>query len=198
MRGIDDDSYLVRSWKPEIGEEDEPIPWDGIDAPGGPYVIAFPTPTDPAKYRAFNDQLAARNAIRLLMAPSQFRTHSTGLAAYDTWITALEQGSCHSFGLAYNSQCWAEAKAFARGFIPRLAERNPVAAGPLGRAAEQFAKTELAMIEVAKLFPFPPESHEVSPEQRDRAVAALREAHATETEAVAALEEAVAVDWELK
>jgi hypothetical protein len=196
--GVREDSYIVRSWKPDIGEEDTPIPFDQIDAPGGPYVMAFPTPTDPKLNQRFADNWAIRNAIRLLTAPSLFQTHSTGLAAYGTWITALESGSCHPFGLAYNSQCWAEAKAFARGFIPRVAERNPAAAGPLGTAAEQFSKTELALIELAKLFPFPPASEEVSPEQRDHAIAALRAGHAAETDAVAALREALAVDWELK
>jgi len=196
--GVEGDNYIVRSWKPDMGEEDTPIPFDKIDAPGGPYIMAFPTPTDPQLYRSFSDQLAVRNAIRLLTAPSQFQSHATGLAAYDTWVKALEQGTCHPFGLAYNSQCWAEAKAFARGFIPRVAERNPVAAEPLGRAGELFAKVELAVIELAKLFPFPPASEEVTADQRDHAIESLREAQNTEKQAVAALQEAVAVKWDLK
>lgn len=196
--GVEGDSYIVRSWKPDIGEKDTPVPYDKIDAPGGPYIMAFPTATDPEQYRRFYDNLAVRNAIRLLTAPSQFQSHATGLAAYDTWITALEQGTCHPFGLAYNSQCWAEARAFARGFIPRVAERNPVAAEPLARAGELFSKVELSLIELAKLFPFPPGSEEVTAEQRDHAVESLKEGRAVEEQAVAALKESAAVNWELR
>lgn len=122
---IEGENYLVKSWKPSMGEEDTAIPWDKVDAPGGPYVMAFPTQADPPHRQLHGDRMAIRRGVQLLTRESMFHTHATGLKAYDNWTAGLENNTAHPFGNAYNTQCWAEAKGFAQGFLQRVALRNP-------------------------------------------------------------------------
>ena len=66
---------------------------------------------------------------------------TTGLAAYDAWVAAMESGDFIPFGAAYNAQCWAESRALGRDFLGRAAGRCPFASAPLGRAAEAFGES---------------------------------------------------------
>jgi hypothetical protein len=194
--GVDDGKYLVRSFKEVIGDEQPPIAFDGLDAPGGPYVMAFPTPTKVRNAQLWGDCYAVGLAVQLLRQPSAFRRYGCGLRAYDVWVAALEQNKANPFGNAYNAQCWAEARRFARDFLARVAERSPVVADSVTLAHEAYADSAAAMQRVAELFPFPPADEPVSAESRAAAINALREAQAAEARAAAALAEAVETDWE--
>ncbi|MCK4719472.1 hypothetical protein KAU08_02365, partial [bacterium] len=43
--GVEDGTFHVKSFKECLKEEQPPIPYDKISAPGGPYILAFPNPT---------------------------------------------------------------------------------------------------------------------------------------------------------
>jgi len=115
LYGIDADGrYLVKSIKGHCGEAEPPLAYDELDAPGGPYLLAFPTPTAAPNARLWGDRMAVGRAAQLLKQPPMFSNYGTGLRAYNTWIGALESGKLLDFGNAYNAQCYCEAKAFAR------------------------------------------------------------------------------------
>lgn len=194
--GVDHGKYQVKSFKEVIGEEQPPIAYDDLDAPGGPYVVAFPTVTKISKAQLWGDSYAVGLAVRLLHQPSAFRQYGCGLKAYDVWVAALEQNKANPFGNAYNAQCWAEARRFARDFLARAAERNPVVAPMLDRAHHAYADAAAAMQRVAELFPFPAKDELASADNRRDAATALRDAQAAETRAAGALAEAVNTDWE--
>jgi len=199
--GVEDGKFLVKSFKACIGEPEPPIPYEDLEAPGGPYALAFPTPTG-LRGKKWGDRNAIGRAVGLLHRKNEGPLYSCGIDAYDTWIAALQAGPdkppCEKytpFGNAYNTQCYAEAKKFAQTFLTRLAERNPFAAKEIRKAADEYLKVTEAMDRVAKLFPFPPKDEFSSEETRKEAISALRDAKSAESKAVKALEKAGEIEW---
>jgi hypothetical protein len=189
--GVEDGSYLVKSFKPFVGEEEPPIPFDKLEAPGGVYVLGFPSAVECSRAEA--DRQAVYHAVRMIGAPAENPLYASGLAAYDQWVGALEADRAIPFGNAYNAQCWAEAKRFAAEFLARLAARNEAVAGPLGKAAAAYGEAAAEMAKVAELFPFPDPEEKVKDAQiRAQASEALRAARAAEARAAAAVGEAAA------
>lgn len=191
--GVEDGSYIVRSFKEVIGEEQPPIPYDGIEAPGGPYVLAFPSPTEYRQLHA--DEVAIRNAVSLLHRPRYWSKYGFGLDAYNWWIRALEENVAVDFGSAYNAQCYAQGRRFARAYIKRAAQRCDFAAKPLAKAVEAYEDACEAMDKVAKIFPFPPNKETEDEKKRKAAVKLLKKAKKAEKKAAEALEEAAELDW---
>jgi len=194
--GVDQGKYLVKSFKQCIGQSEEPIAYDWIDAPGGPYVMAFPTPVEVPKRSVRADQWAIGHAVQLLHQRSPFSGYGLGLAAYEVWIQALAEKTATGFGNAYNAQCYAEGRAFARDYLRRVAERQPTVAAPIRRAAAAYEKGAEAMKRVAELYPFPCEDKLANPDHATEAIAALKEAKLAETAAAQALAEAVEIEWQ--
>jgi hypothetical protein len=190
-----DGKYLLKSIQGHCGQPEPPLAYDELNAPGGPYLLAFPTPSAPRNAQLWGDQMAVGRAVQLLRQPRMFKNYGTGLKAYDTWIAALEAGKLSDFGNAYNAQCYASAKAYARDFLARVAQRNPAVAAPLGRAAEAYRDVAAAMKQVATLFPFPAGKQSEDSDKRGEAIVALRDAQAAETRAADALAEAMALEW---
>jgi hypothetical protein len=192
--GVQDRHYLVKTFYGAIGREEPPIPWDGVNAPGGPYVLALPTATSRSAPRPHADRYAVGLAAQLLYSRSPMREYSFGLEAYDRWVQALESNRAAPFGNSYNAQCYHEGRAFARDFLKRVCARNPQVAA-LAIAADAYAEAAEAMAHVAKLFPFPYEAEAIPEQDRREAVGYLRAAQAAETRTAEALTAAVYADW---
>lgn len=191
--GVEDGSYRVESFKAHMGEPQPAIPLDQLAAPGGPYVLAFPTTTEVPQRDA--DRYAVCHAVEMLEHRTACGPYATGVAGYETWIRALERGRAEAMGNSYNAQCWAEAKRFAHDFLSRLAERNRHAAKPLKQAVVEYAQAADAMGELAQLFPFPGENREVDdPAKRATGIEALHISRDAEARAADALRQA-ARDW---
>ena len=188
--GVEDDAYLVKSCREVTGQAQPPLPYDAIDAPGGPYVMAFPTPTDPEQGADHANRFVLGHAVQLLQGRSAFKQYGSGLGAYDRWIAALEKNRAEMFGNAYNAQCWAEAKRFAHAYLPRVATRHPDAASALTVATARYADVVQAMNRVAELFPFPPGGEVEDEAKRAEAAEMLGKARDAETLALAPLVEA--------
>jgi len=197
--GIDGDSYVVKSYREATGEPQPPIRFDDLDAPGGPYALAFPGEVRPNP--AWRDRYPLWRAAQLLEQSAWWHPHwTTGLAAaYGAWVAAMESGDFIPFGAAYNAQCWAESRALGRDFLGRVAARCPFASEPLGRAAEAYGESADHLARVAGLFPFPPRGEApVEAATRQEAAEALRAAQMAETRAHEALVAALAADWPLQ
>lgn len=197
---VDDEHYYVKSFKECMHEEQPPIKWDAIEAPGGPYILAFPTPTG-NDYPRSNDQYALSQAVQRLTDKSIHPMYGSGLDAYDYWIEMLEtwgkvEGNFkHTpFGNAYNAQCYAETKHFAHAFLEKLAQRCEFAKKPLKKAVKEYGETAKAMKEVAEMFPFPGGDQLDSSETRDKAIDALKTAKKHEKKALKYIIEAVELD----
>jgi len=188
--GVEDGAFLVKSFREMRGEPQPPIPCEDLQAPGGPYCLAFPAekPAD----REAGDRHAIRRAFELLRGESPHGDYGSGLAAYDVWIAALEANRANPFGNAYNAACYAEGRFLARKFLSRVARRNPDLAEPVGRAADAYDEAADAMGEVAMLFPFPHGGRIGEESVRAKAIAYLQAAQAAESRAAEALAEACA------
>jgi hypothetical protein len=191
--GLQEGAYLV-------AHQPDPIPPERLTAPGGTYVLAFPTSlqVDPA----LADRQAILRALDMLRSgttknPVSFVRMSTGKDAYDEWIASLDSGTIGPHG-GYNAQVWAEAKRYARDFVARLAARNQPIQGPLRQAAAAYVEVAAAMQQVADLFPDPPRGKEAEDaEVRAKAARALRTAKAAEAKAADALSQ-TAAQWTYK
>ena len=191
--GVDGDAYIVRSFKECIGEDQPPIPCEEVDAPGGPYALAFPTPS--LRRVRQGDRYAVCRAVQMFSRSP--RTHRFGAAAYDLWIESLEAKRAVSFGNAYNAACYAEGRRFAHEFISRLADRNAFAEKQLRRASESYAVAADAMARIARLFPFPG-GGQIAIEEDEvirEAVRALREAKDAECSAIEELAAVTEMEW---
>lgn len=191
--GVGNGSYHVESFRGHMGEPQPAIPLHELAAPGGPYVLAFPTTTEVPREEA--DRYAVCHAVEMLEHRTACGPYATGAAGYDTWITALERDRAEAMGNSYNAQCWAEAKRFARDFLSRLAERSQHAAEPLSQAVAEYVRAASAMGELAQLFPFPGDNREVDDRaKRSAGIEALRVSRDAEARAAEALKRAAA-DW---
>lgn len=191
--GVDGDAYLVKSFKECINQEQPPIPFDEINAPGGAYVLGFPNATDLKQLHA--DQHAVLRAVEMSRRPSSDYVY--GPAAYDMWADALRAHRADSGGNAYNAACYAEGRRFAGEFLERMAKRNEFAAGELNRAAADYAKAADATAQVAKLFPFPGEWGEKIEDDNiiGEAAGALKAAKDAESDAIKTLTKVTVLDW---
>jgi hypothetical protein len=191
--GVGDGCFHVKSFRERTGQPQPPIPCEQLEAPGGPYALAFPTPTTPRR-PGEGDAHAVSHAARLLYTRRMGRDYGFGLTAYDTWIAALEADAADPFGNAYNAQCYAEGRRLAHEFLKRAAARNAGVAEPLGQAVGAYAEARQAMEELARVFSFPPGNEVRDSTNRAKAADLLRRAQAAEARAAEALTEAVA-NW---
>jgi hypothetical protein len=193
--GVTDDSYLVKSCLECMGKEQPPIPFDGLDAPGGAYILAFPLAAEAPLADA--DRRAIAQAVARFRTPSSDPNYQSGAAAYDRWIEELQNRRADAGGNSYNAACYAEGRRLAREFLERVSGRNPSVARLLGAAAQEYAAAAEAMQQVAALFPFRAQYGslvEDEPAIRE-AAQALRKARDAESLAVDQLAAVVAMDW---
>ena len=118
-----------------------------------------------------------------------------GLAGYDAWIRAMENGSAGRFGVGYNASVWAKCRRMAPEFLREAKGRLPGDAVPLlDDAASRYEEVSRALDAVADAYPFSAE-HSMEPiGADDRSAGAaqdLRRARGAEEAGLAALERLV-------
>ena len=150
---VEDDCYVVSTFREMTGEEQPPIRYDDLHDLGIVYGLSFPHATqfDPE----LRDAMALQRAANLLNTADLGGKYRVNDGAYDNWIGALLNNRVNGFGNAYNASCWAEQKQLARDFLNRLAVRLPAVSGRLEEAAGLFAEVHGHMQSLAEHFPFP-------------------------------------------
>jgi hypothetical protein len=192
--GMEGDKFLVKSYRECSKEEQPPVGYDEMNAPGGPYLLAFPSATSGDVSPRW-DKCIIADGINKLTTDLPYDKYSSGLKAYDTWIKALETNTADGFGNGYNSQCYAELKRNLRDFMKRLADRNPKVKAPLDEAVKHYDDVVSAMEKVAQIFPFGAPDKVQDENNRKSAIEQLKKAKTAETLAVEAMRKAVAMDW---
>jgi hypothetical protein len=191
--GVVGDSYIVKSYKEHWGGEQTPVKYDETDCPAGAYTLAFPAPVH------FRLRMRDRDAI---VNAAKFFNHRSypyryGAEGYDLWMQSLMAKRAGAFGNAFNAQCYAELKGFARDYVAGLAERNQLCTDELEKAAVEYAKTADAMKRVAQIFPSIDWTDAKVEDERaiNDAVEALKVAKTSEVKAIEYLEQAAVADW---
>jgi hypothetical protein len=153
--GVQGDSYLVRSWRPSQGLPEPPIRYDELRIAGWVRVLTFPTEGEPFPQQMVDRWLVAR-AHDLLTQQSCREDIVHGLAAYDTWIAALESGEMDAFGACWTPHVWAESKELARDFLARAAWRNEAVTEPIEEAVDAYWEVTDSFEELRHVMPFDP------------------------------------------
>jgi hypothetical protein len=187
--GYEGESYLVDSFKKCRNQPQPPIRFDELDAPGGLYMLAFPTATKMPQESADRDAIwDAANAMSWEMFDADW---SSGAAAYDRWANALRTRSdVIPFGNGYNAQCWEEARRLAATFVDRVATRNPHVRA-LRDAHAGFRRSAEALKKVAELFPFPAAKEDLNDAKRQAGADALLDAKEGDLRALDSLRQAM-------
>lgn len=91
--------------------------------------------------------------------PETFGAQSTGLGAFDAWMTSLQDGSilqnpmCHPHGTVHNALAWQECRQQAVGFLQMAAPCvDPSLHGSLANAASQYNIVQSELGRVAQIF----------------------------------------------
>ncbi len=188
--GVEDDTYLVETFRRGTDEPQTPIPYDGLVCPSGAYALAFPTVIEIPRRQG--DREALRHAVTMLNYTNGDAKYANGEAAYDRWIESLDRGDAAPHGNSYNAHCWAEARRFARDFLARVSTRNRDMSESLAPAIAAYGEVVEPLDKLTDLFPFPDADRKVDdPQVRAQAIEHLRAAQAAETRAAAALARAV-------
>ncbi len=148
VHGTEGDEYLCVKGGPTPAR----VRWDEVDAPGGPFCLAFPTAREVDADQAA--RLALWRAVMMTRRPNYSARWTTQHGAYDFWIEELRAGHAVRWSTSYNAQCWAEAREHAAGYTDRLASRLPGAADALGDAHEAYRVVADHLKVVAKAFPW--------------------------------------------
>lgn len=189
--GVENDTYLVETFRRGTEEPQTPIPYDGLVCPSGTYALAFPTAIELPRRQG--DREALRHAVTMLNYTNGDSKYTNGGAAYDRWIESLDRGEAAPHGNSYNAHCWEEARRFARDFLSHVAARNRDMSDSLAPAIAAYGEVVEPLDKLTDLFPFPDRDRKVDdPQVRAQAVEYLRAAQAADAKAAAALKHAAA------
>lgn len=189
-RGIEGEEYLCV----QGGATPERVRWDEIDAPGGPYIISFPTQR--SENSDWNmERESVRCAVMMMNRLNYASNMHCSLSAYDFWCRQLAEENAVLWTNSYNAQCWSEARHFAAEFIGRLAKNNSEVK-PLKEAHSHFLMVAEQMQRISEMFPFTMKFEKdkiVDSETITRAIGYLETAKLYEIQAVDSLKKALSV-----
>jgi hypothetical protein len=141
---------------------------------------------------------ALATALKFARDPGDW-THpgyQSGLAAYDAWNQALEQGAATAIGMSYNAAVWRACRRHAVEFLQEARER-------VGSGIEELFDRALAYYQavsdhlqaVVDIYPFTTEEHLIPIDDNGRAAVAVlsqaKEAEASGLNALAAIADAL-------
>jgi hypothetical protein len=192
VRGIEGEDYLCV----QGGATPERIRWDEINAPGGPYVLSFPTQR--SKNTDWNmERESVRCAVTMMNRLNYASNMQCGLNAYDFWCAQLAEKNAVKWTNSYNAQCWSEARHFAAEFIGKLAKNNSEIK-PLNEAHGSFLAVAEQMKGISEMFPFTMKFEKdkiTDSETITKAIGYLETAKLNESKALDSLQEALSV-WQ--
>jgi hypothetical protein len=126
--------------------------------------------------------------------------YQNGLAGYDAWIEAFENGHVSEFGNSYNLALVCDAREHAAKFLQEMANRwekegswGEVSILAAREAAGHYVDIYEALRTLLPVFPFPQGGTPNDPNISKRAIAVLQTAKEAETSGVEALEQLLAV-----
>ncbi|MBD3235977.1 MAG: hypothetical protein GF330_04690 [Candidatus Eisenbacteria bacterium] len=194
--GYDETGYYFTG--PLCPDGDGPLPWQELGRTAiGVLELYSVRPGD-----GLSDREIVRRGLALALEQSQHSgewsppQYETGLAGYDRWIRAVEEGTALEIGLAYNAAAWGECRHFATQFLAEARQR--LERGPFGAIAEaqlHYRTVATHLAEVVRQMPFSPglSSDPIGDDPRRGPVAAqLRAAREAEARGLHALAEIIA------
>jgi len=182
--GYDDVGYYYSG--PEADDGKGPKPWRELADTG----IGWLEMRTVEPGRAAEDAKTVREALTFALEIGRssdkwiLPEYHGGLAGYDAWIRAMEDGSAGRFGVGYNASVWAKCRRMAPEFLREAKGRFKGDIAPLfDEAVGRYEEVSLALDAVAEAYPFGVE-YEMDPigadEKSAGAAEHLRKARAAE------------------
>lgn len=191
VNGYDENHYLFKG--PAMTPETKPKPWQELGKTDIGMIEMYAVKPTQAK----DDSTVVKEALTFALEHAQdpakwtFPKYKSGLAAYDSWIKALEIQTADGFGTAYNAEVWHECRTYAVEFLKEARERlNRDELNPLfDEAVSHYESVASELGKVKEFFPFiglDPE-HIKDAARRQKAVAALKAARDAEAKGLETL-----------
>lgn len=80
--------------------------------------------------------------------------YRSGLAGYDRWIQALQDGKANAFGIAYNAAVWAECRQHAAEFLEEAGNMlEKEVQSLLVKASEHYSHVSQNLMHIKNVFP---------------------------------------------
>jgi hypothetical protein len=214
VNGFDDDKYLVSTFRslPSVFQDDDPIFYSNLHAPGGLFKMVFKSPID-VKEDKTRDREALSRAITIAKGTEKIEGYISGPEAFDEWALTLDAGivpdsegeskelgdatQLNYHGNSYVAACMQEGLNLATGFLERLASRHQTQsfAKKLTQASENYKQAASLMKEYTELFPFSLDKNwnpeEFPDEKRYRGAKFLRKAKPHVESAIKQIEDAL-------
>ena len=192
VKGYQDNSYIVSTYRRLTNQPDDPIAFDSLHAPGCLHAIIIEKQFD--EITTSDDRNMLNRAITLAEGQLAEEGYVAGALAYEEWAKILEKGPEKNLsyqGNSYVNECTLEAKALAAEFFKRLVkkyETRPFSSSLL-KASEEFLKVVDLLKSFQKIFPFAFEG-DFSEEKRKKGAETLRNATPHESQALAHMKDA--------
>ena len=193
--GYDEAGYYISG--PGCNEGRGPKPWTELGDTGIGVLEMYRLQQGPAA----EDEQVLKEALAFALEHATdthkwvFPDYHAGLAGYEAWIDALQNGRADAMGMAYNTAVWKECRGFAAQFLQEARERlSGHADDLLAKAAGRYQTVFDHLTTVADLFPF----HGIDPrhfkdgDRVNTAIRALRDAKTAETKGLECLRAIVA------
>lgn len=169
--GYDDAGYYYSG--PQCDEGKGPKPWKEL----GESEIGCLEMYSIKKGNPADDATTIKEALMFVWEHARspekwiFPKYKAGLAGYDLWIRALEQGKADGFGVAYNAAVWDECRHYGVHFLEEAKDRLGDAFAPLfNEAREQYEIVSRNLKRITEIFPFHQfDKAHIGEEQRVRA-----------------------------
>ena len=181
--GYTNGSYLVSTYRSNIGQPEIPIPYDSLQAPGGLKAILLKEELTPISEK--DDKETVMRAIRFAEGNTVDishlnNTYISGADAFDKWADLLENNVSedHPYhGNSYVGACTLEAAQLASIFLKQLSEKfeGTTQAMFLKEASEEYKKVITPLDKFTKIFPFAFEG-DMAQEKRVKGAELLRSA----------------------
>ena len=159
--GYDDEGYYFSG--PGCDEGKGPKPWQELGDTGIGVLEMYSV--RPGQVADDNTVVAQAFGFALEHADSPdkwiFPDYKSGLAGYDNWIRAVEEGMASSLGMAYNAAVWAECRRYAVEFLREAQERIGGNMMELfDEAITHYHVVSKNLDKVAEAYPFSPQLSE--------------------------------------
>ncbi|WP_199615870.1 RNA polymerase sigma factor [Paenibacillus alkalitolerans] len=186
ITGYDDNEMNVIA---DNGKKRKTIPYEqlGRGGSGGLFVCSIdrvePVPFEEALRRAL------RHIRHHSLGELGFIGYTSGLAAYQMWIRAFDNGAVDELGNAYTASVAADARKHAVQFLQIVQRKLSGMNARFARHAEEYYRDAADFLRrISELFPFPGGGAAHDPVLRKQAVWLLKEAYEAEAKGLDWLE----------
>lgn len=194
IHGYDDERQVFHA--KDISQEGE-LPYDklGRGEIGELFVLSLAEAAEIDRYSSLS------GALKMILEHAQQReafgrpSFQNGLAAYDAWMNAFQQGQVDPLGNSYNVQLVSCARDYAWKFLDNLTqhwtgqtELDQSIHTLTGEAAQHYEEVSAALQPLTSMFPFPHGNEPNNPEIAKKTIQQLQLAKAAEEKGITKLQ----------